>query len=238
MQPGDEFEAELPTEIALEMDTDDDGVITEVELAVWMAKQAAADPEPESPRGYDQGYDQENVTVLRLRVPEGKRPGETMEVPLPGGHIITFEIPDDIPPGDDDFEAQLPTEIAALIDTDGDGVVTEEELAVWMVKQAAPAKRKPPPPPAAALPPAPAQATSSTGAERLKSFRADEDEEDDEGEAATAVIGVGSRGGSMRQPHDEAPAAAGATDADAGVSEKQIVDLLALYHSEKVAPQL
>ena len=76
------------------------------------------------------------VTALRLSVPAGKSPGETMQVPLPGGHVVAFEIPDGLQPGGQ-FEAELPTEVAVQIDTDSDGVITEEELKAWMAKLAA-----------------------------------------------------------------------------------------------------
>ena len=75
------------------------------------------------------------VTVLRLAVPKGKAPGDTMEVPLPGGQVIAFEGPDEMEPGDE-FEAELPTEVAGLIDTDADGVISEKELAQWTASQA------------------------------------------------------------------------------------------------------
>lgn len=76
-----------------------------------------------------------SVTVLRLAVPAGKSPRDTMHVPIPGGQAIAFEVPDGCQPGDE-FEAELPTEVAALIDTDADGVITEEELAEWTASQA------------------------------------------------------------------------------------------------------
>ena len=136
-------------EMLSSMETEMLAVHEETEAAVSAKKepepipgdQVAVEPEPEPAAAAA-------VTVLLLSVPAGKSPGKTMQVPLPGGHVVAFEIPDGMQP-DDQFEAELPSEVAVLIDTNQDGVITEEELKVWTAKLAgggtAPAPEPAPP---------------------------------------------------------------------------------------------
>ena len=88
-----------------------------------IAKAAAAsapapEPEPEP---------EPQTEIYHLTVPEGIDPESSMrtiEVELPDGRAIEIEVPEGLGPGDE-FEAEVSLEM----DLDGDGVITQDELA-------------------------------------------------------------------------------------------------------------
>jgi broad specificity phosphatase PhoE len=76
---------------------------------------------------------QPGFAIVNMTVPDGvSDDNRTIEVELPDGSVVELEVPEGLSPGDE-FEA----EVSAEMDLDGDGAVSQDEIAKYKAAQAA-----------------------------------------------------------------------------------------------------